>query len=187
MAHQNPSTSQRMARTGRATALVAAAASGLIGLSACGSDDDGVDAVSTDQIQEIEDDLTALEDRVGVLEGQSGASVEELMADPQAYLGQEVTVTDEVSRLWTTADTGAAFQIGGNLAVLSDTERTAVDANDDVRVTGTVTYVRADTFEEDFGITADQLLADPDGFLTDVEGSLALAADRIEVLEPSDE
>jgi hypothetical protein len=33
---------------------------------------------------------------------------------------------------------------------------------------------------------ADQLLADPDGFFTDAEGSPALAADRIEILEPSD-
>ena len=164
---------------------MAVAASSLIGLTACGDSADG-DTVAPDQVQELEDDLTSLEDRIGDLEGQPGVSVEELMEDPQAFLGEEVTVTDEVSRLWTTADTGAAFQIGGNLAVVSDTERTAVDANDDVEVTGTVTYVRSNTFEEDFGIAADQLLADADGFFTDAEGSLALAADRIEILEPSD-
>ena len=56
-----------------------------------------------------------------------------------------------------------------------------LDVSDVVRVSGTVVRVQRDTFEQDFGIAVDELVDDPDVFDT-VEGEVAVAADRIEVL-----
>lgn len=187
----------------RAAAALAMATLTLGGVTAC-ADSAGPEegAVTAEDLQSVEDDLASLDERVGVLESgadsnspddggntRPGVGLDDLLADPQAFLGQEVTVSGEINRLWTPVDTGAGFQIAGDtgdpITVLSADQTEQLDANDVVEVEGTVTAIRESTFEEDFGIAADELLEDPDGFFTDVEGQLGIAADRVEILEPA--
>ena len=57
------------------------------------------------------------------------------------------------------------------------------DANDTVRITGTVQRITRDSFEEDFGLAEDELFDDPDAFFNAFEGQPAIAATKIEVLQ----
>lgn len=182
---------------GRTAGMLLAAAIGMGGLAACG-DSAGPEAgaVTTEDLQQIEDDLGALEDRVGVLEDGTagdGASMDPvvedesgLFEDAQALIGQEVTVSAAVSEVMTSTDVGSAFRIGADsgeaVAVLMASPE-QLDVDDVVRVSGTVVKVERDTFEQDFGIAADELFDDPDAFFSDFDGEVALAADRAEVLQ----
>jgi hypothetical protein len=174
----------------------------LVGMTACG-DTAEPDGVTAGDLQQLEDEFASLEERVGVLEGGAesdspddggnvlpGVGLDDLLADPQSFLGQEVTVTGEISELWTTADSGAVFRIAGDagdpIAVVSPDFAGQLDGSDDVEVTGTVTAISSGTFEEDFGAEADALLADPEEFFAEVSGEPALAAEQVEVLAPSD-
>ena len=183
---------------GRTAGMLLAAAIGMGGLAACG-DSAGPEAgeVTTEDLQHIEDDLGALEDRVGVLEGgmaDGEAPVDPvledesgLFEDAQALIGQEVTVSAGVSEVMTTTDVGSAFRIGDDsgepIAVLTASPPQQLDVDDAVRVTGTVVKVQRDTFEQDFGIAADELFDDADAFFSDFEGEVAVAADRVETLQ----
>ncbi|MGY1608458.1 MULTISPECIES: hypothetical protein [unclassified Geodermatophilus] len=192
----------RRRRAGRAAAALIAAAIGIGGLAACG-DSAGPEAggVSTEDLQDIQDDLGALEERVGVLEdqpvdaaGDTDAPVDPLVEDeagvfedPEPLIGQDVTVSAGVSEVITTTDVGSAFRIGNEsgepIAVVSANPPAQLDVGDVVRVSGTVVRVQRDTFEQDFGITADEVFDDPDVFFDTFDGEVALAADRIEVLQ----
>ena len=136
--------------------------------------------------------------RLGVLEEaatEAGASdraaAEEddsdLSGDAQSLVGLEVMVSAEVSEMMATTDAGSGFRIAGDsgnpVAVLSTTPPTELDADDVVRVSGTVVEVQRETFEEDFGVAADELFEDVDSFFTEEEGSVAISADRVEVLQ----
>ena len=191
-------------RAGRTAAALVAAAIGMGGLAAC-SDSAGPEAgaVTTEDLQEIEDDLGALEERVGVLEDglpDADAPVDPVNpADPviededgvfedaQALIGQEVTVSAGVSEVITTTDVGSAFRIGNEtgepIAVVNASPPAQLEVDDVVRVSGTVVTVQRDTFEQDFGIAADELFDDPDAFFSAFEGEVAIAADRMEVLQ----
>ncbi len=189
-------------RRGRTAAALLAAAVGMGGLAACG-DSAGPEAggVTTEDLQQIEDDLSALEERVGVLEDGSpdaDAPVDPVIEDEsgvfedaQALIGQEVTVSAGVSEVITTTDVGSAFRIGNetgeSIAVLMANPPAQLDVSDVVRVSGTVRQVQRDTFEQDFGIVADELFDDPDAFFSDFEGEVAIAADRMEVLQEQTE
>lgn len=181
-------------------ALVAATI-GMGGLAAC-SESAGPEAggVTVDDLQEIEDDLGALEERVGLLEenvGEPGVPVdpipeenpaEGIFEDPEPLIGQEVTVSAEVSELFTlAADIGSAFRIAGEsgepISVISAMPPVELDADDVVQVSGTVVQVQRDTFETDFGIAAEELFEDPEAFFAEEEGGVAIAANRIEVLQ----
>ncbi|WP_116452301.1 hypothetical protein [Blastococcus litoris] len=182
---------------GRTTGLLLAAALGMGGLAACG-DSAGPEAgeVTTQDLQQIEDDLGALEDRVGILEdgmADPGAPVDPavedeagVFEDAEALVGQEVTVSAAVSDVMTTTDVGSAFRIGDDsgepIAVLSASPQ-ELDVDDAVRVSGTVVEVRRDSFEQEFGIAADELFDDADAFFSDFEGEVAITADRVEVLQ----
>lgn len=48
-------------------------------------------------------------------------------------------------------------------------------------MTGTAVEVDPDTFEADFGIAADELFPDPEAWLAQAEGEVAVAAIRIVV------
>lgn len=187
-------TKRRPART--LIASVALAAS-LGGLSAC-SDSAGPEAgeVTTEDLQELQDDVTTLEDRVGTLEGMDPAdeamtgeeTSDELTDDEQAELvGQDVTVSAEVSELITDSDVGSAFRIAGDsgpsIAVLATAPPEGLDKDDVVRISGTVKMIARDSFEDDFGIAEDDLFDDADGFFKDSEGDVAIAATDIEVLQ----
>jgi hypothetical protein len=207
------STSGRMTPFGRrgatrtATALIAAAV-GMGGLAACG-DSAGPEAggVSTEDLQNIEDDLAGLEERVGVLEegaddagagtgagAGAGAGIEDeagVFEDAQSLIGQEVTVSAGVSEVITTTDVGSAFRIGNEtgepIAVVMANPSAQLDVNDVVRVSGTVVKVQRNTFEQDFGIAADELFDDADAFFSAFEREVAIASDRMEVLQEETE
>jgi hypothetical protein len=83
---------------------------------------------------------------------------------------------------------GSAFRIAGDggesaIPVISVNPVQGIDPDDVVRVTGTVVQVAQDTFEEDFGLAADELSDDPDAFFTEAEGGVALNASRAVVLQ----
>lgn len=188
----------RTRRAGRAATALIAAAIGMGGLAACG-ESAGPEAggVTTEDLQGIEDDLGALEERVGVLEDAPGDAdapadpvVEDeagVFEDAQSLIGQQVTVSAGVSEVITTTDVGSAFRIGNEsgepIAVVSATPPAQLEVNEVARVSGTVVQVQRDTFEQDFGIAADELFDDPDVFFNTFEGEVAIAADRIEVLQ----
>ncbi len=189
-------------RAGRTAAVVMAAAIGMGGLAACG-DSAGPEAggVTTEDLQGVEDDLSALEERVGALEDAPAdaeapvdPAVEDeagVFEDAQALIGQEVTVSAGVSEVITTTDVGSAFRIGNEtgepIAVVMASPPAQLDVNDVVRVSGTVVQVQRDTFEQDFGIAADELFDDQDAFFSAFEGEVAIAADRMEVLQEQTE
>ena len=197
-------TSTRKRRAGRTAGAVIAAVVGMGALAACSDDSAGPEAggVSAQDLQEVEDQVAGLDERVGVLEegvGAEGLGVEEdagigadddtaaFFEDDESYVGQEVTVSAEVSEMVTTTDVGSSFRIAGEsgdpIAVVSASPVAEMDANDVVQVSGTVVQVQRDTFEQDFGIAADELFEDADAWFEEEEGSIAISADRIEVLQ----
>ncbi|MGY1669139.1 hypothetical protein [Geodermatophilus sp. SYSU D00710] len=153
--------------------------------------------MTTEDLQQIEDDLAALEDRVGGLEdGVPDAdapvdpAVEDedgVFEDAQALIGQDVTVSAGVSEVITSTDVGSAFRIGNEtgepIAVVMASPPAQLEVDDVVRVSGTVVEVQRDSFEQDFGIAADELFDDPDAFFSTFDGEVAIAADRAEVLQ----
>jgi hypothetical protein len=193
-------TSTGKRRAGRTAGALIAAVVGMGGLAACSDDSAGAEAggVTAEDLQQFEDELAGLDERVGALEEGVGADAavdpltaeddtEALFGDGESLVGQEVTVSAEVSEMVTTTDVGSSFRIAGEsgdpIAVVMASQPMELDANDVVRVSGTVVQVQRDTFEEDFGIAADELFEDADAWFEAEEGSPALSADRIEVLQ----
>jgi hypothetical protein len=68
-------------------------------------------------------------------------------------------------------------------AVLSPDQPVQVNTDDAVEVTGTVVQVAQNSFEEHFGVPADELLTDVDAFFTDEEGDVAINASQVQVLQ----
>jgi len=152
--------------------------------------------VTTEDLQSIEEDLGAMEERIGTLEEGNSASAgdEEAVVndggiwdDAESLVGQEGTVSAAVSEVVTSTDTGSAFRIGGEggeeIAVISANAPSGLQLDDVVRVSGTVVQIRQDTFEEDFGMSADDLFDDAEGFFEEEEGNIAISADSVEVLQ----
>ncbi|RFU19457.1 hypothetical protein D0Z06_21565 [Geodermatophilus marinus] len=173
---------------------------GLAGITGC-SDSAGPEAgeVTTQDLQELEDELAGIDERVGVLE-EGGVTGGDVISDPSAgddttaffgdtesYLGEEVTVSAAVSELTPTADVGASFLIGGDVGdpipVVWTGEPPTLGVDDVVQVTGTVYQVQQDTFEEDFGIAADDLFEDAAGWFSAEEGDVAISAGEVTVLQ----
>ncbi len=181
----------RILTTHRPARLVGglALASGLV-LTGC-SDSAGPEAgaVTTSDLQRVEEQIGGLEDRLGALEGGAVAGGDSAAATGEEpdIVGQEATISAEVSEVLTTNDTGSAFRIGGEsgppVAVLSGSAPEGLDANDTVRITGTVQRVTRESFEQDFGLAEDELFDDPDGFFDEFEGQPAISATEIEVLQ----
>lgn len=190
-------------RVVRGAATVAAAIVGLGGIAGC-SDSAGPEegAVTVEDLQDLQEEVTALDDRVRALEDGAGTETpagdvaddpaddpadDEFFGNEEELVGQQATVTAAVSGSITTNAVGSAFRIAGGsgepVAVLSATPPPNVDQSDVVRVSGAVVRVQEDTFEEDFGIAADALFEDPDAFFADEEGQVAISATRIEVLQ----
>lgn len=187
-------TKRRPARTVIASLALAAT---LGGMTAC-SDSAGPEAgeVTTEDLQEVQDELTTLEDRIVTLEdvnpaddAVAGEEASQEMTDEEkaALVGQEVTVSAEVSELITNSDVGSAFRIAGDsgpsVAVLATTPPDGLEKDDVVQISGTVKMVTRDSFEDDFGIAEDDLFDDPDGFFEESEGDVAISATEVEVLQ----
>jgi hypothetical protein len=157
-----------------------ALASGLV-LTGC-SESAGPEAgaVTTEDLQRLESQIGAFDDRLSALE--DGGAEEQ-----PDIIGQEATISAEVSEIITSTSTGSAFRIGGDsgpsVAVLSGSAPEGLDANDTVRITGTVKRISRDSFEQDFGLAEDDLFDDADAFFTEFEGQPAIAATEIEVLQ----
>ena len=165
-------------------------ASGLV-LTGC-SDSAGPEAgaVTTEDLQRLEGQLGGFEDRLGELENgmlemEAGAGAG--AAEEPDIIGQEATISAEVSEVITSTSVGSAFRVGGesgpSVAVLSGSAPEGLDANDTVRITGTVQLITRESFEEDFGLVEDELFDDPDGFFGEFEGQPAIAATEIEILQ----
>jgi hypothetical protein len=178
---------------GRTFAVVAAIGLGVAGLTGCG-DSAGPESgtVTTEDLQELEDRIAGLDDRIGVLEddgeGMADAdNTEAFFGDPDAHLGQLVTVSAEVSDLTATTDVGAAFRIAGEsgdpIDVVSANPPPQLGQDDVVRVTGTVVQVQRDSFEQDFGVAADELFEDADAWFAGADDQVAVSASQITVLE----
>ena len=191
-------------RTSTRTRLAAGAAIATLalGASACESDSAGPEAggVTTDDLTQLQDQVGALEERVGVLEDEfaagAGADAGVGTEDPAAaegqqqdIIGQEVTVSAEITELITTGDAGTAFRVGGDsgpsVAVLSGSASPdqELQANDVVQISGTVQMINRDSFEQDFGVAEGDLFDDPESFFSEFEGQPAIAADSVEVLQ----
>ena len=194
-------TTRRRGAARRSTALAATAVA-LAGLTACGGSAEPDGGVTAQDLRQLEDQVSALDERVVVLEGGAesnspddggnrlpGVGLDDLLRDPQSFLGQEVTVTGEISELWTTGGDGAAFRMAGDIGdpivVVAPEFAGRLDASDDVEVTGTVTSVSSGTFADEFGAAADAVLDDPDEFFADAAGEPALAAGVVRILGES--
>lgn len=161
----------------------------LTGLTAC-SDSAGPEAgeVTTEDLTSLQDEVAALEERVGTVEAQVGSEAEGAAGDEQPeVVGQDVTVSAEVTEMITSNDSGTAFRIGGadgpSVAVLTGSPPQGLEVDDVVQISGVVQMVNRDTFEQDFGIAEDALFDDPDAFFDSVEGQPAIKAQEIEVLQ----
>ena len=178
----------------RGVALSAAAVVVLTGIAGCG-DSAGPESgqVRTEDLQELEERLGEMEDRVILLEEEGVApppeDIDEMnLADP-SLLGKTVTVSAAVSKLLTETDAGTAFRIAGDegesIAVMSVRPPEGVKVDDTVKVTGTVTAIDRDTFESDFGVPAKELFGDPDAFFQEAKGQVAIKAHELEILDKS--
>ncbi len=165
--------SDRMKRRPVRTVVASLAIAASLGAMTSCSDSAGPEAgeVTTEDLQEIEND----------------ASAELTDEEKSALVGQDVTVSAEISELITQRGVGSAFRVAGDtgpsMAVLATTPPDGLQRNDVVRVSGTVTTVRRDSFENDFGVAADDLFDEPDTFFQESEGEVAIAATEIEVLQ----
>ncbi|MQA34404.1 hypothetical protein [Modestobacter roseus] len=205
------STREGAVRARRRWTPVAAAVLALAGATACsGPSVDDSPAAATADLQDVRDEVADLRDRVATLEDRvaglqsppvedgteepadgtgdadDAAAVGGFFADPRSAVGERVTVRGQVTEVLATTDVASAFRIAGDVgdavAVVSATPSPDLTAGDEVEVTGGVVEVDAGTFETDFGIAVDQVFADPQAWLTDAEGEVALAAIGIELL-----
>ncbi|WP_222195443.1 hypothetical protein [Modestobacter italicus] len=185
--------------TGRRAAAALVAVLGLGGTAACGQDQATPDGVTAEQLRDVQDDVAALEERVAELEAarSSAPSSGETSAPPTPTAtssptatptptfraGDDVSFRGEVVDLVATTDIGTAVRVstesGATVSVVSATPVADLDPGDVVQVTGTATRVQRSSFERDFGIAADVLLDDPDAFLAEEAGRLAVAADQV--------
>lgn len=165
----------------------------LTGLAAC-SESAGPERgeVTTEDLQSVEEDLGAMDERIGALEAEAeaGLGAEEeagIWEDGESLVGQQGTVSAAVSEVVTMTDVGSAFRIAGesgeSVAVISATPPASLEVDDLVQVSGTVVRIQRDTFEEDFGVAADDLFDDADAFFEEEEGNVAIAADQVEVMQ----
>ncbi len=155
---------------------------------ACGANDEAVrpdDAVSLEDLQEIDEQLDGLEDRVDALE--DGALLDEdpdgeVFADPRSFIGEEVTVTGEVGMVLPTTGSTAAYLVGGDqgepIPVALD-DPAGVGEGDVVTIEGTVVAVDREAFDTDFGVAPDQVFQDPGAFFERTEGDVAISADLV--------
>jgi hypothetical protein len=174
-------------RGAKAVAASGALMVALTGLVGCG-DSAGPESgeVTTEDLTELEEQVTALEDRVGAVE--EGMGAEAPAGDGASEIvGEEVTVSAQVTELITSSDVGSAFRIAGDsgptVAVLATSPPEGLEVDDVVQISGTVQMVNRDSFEEDFGIAEDDLFDDADAFFEESEGQLAIAASEIDVLQ----
>lgn len=147
---------------------LAAAAAGLLLLAGCGDDDDTGDDVSIEDVTE----------EFGLDYGPLGQVVE----DGDQYIGEEVTVTGEVTaqvddRVFHIA---AEPDTDGLLIVSQEPIVDELDSDDVVEVTGTVREKDADSFEGDFGMPYDEAF-------TDLRGRHAIDATSVEVVGQADD
>lgn len=181
-------------RRSRIAAVPVAAVLGLAGLTACG-DSAGPEQgeVTTEDLQQLQDQIGALEDRMAVYEGApvgaGGAPVaaDDFWSNEESLIGQQVTVSAAVSDIVTSTDVSSAFRIAGqsgeSIPVITTGSAPSLQVDDLVRITGTVTEIQRDTFEEDFGVAEDELFDDPDAFFDGEDGRIAISTGEVEVLQ----
>lgn len=191
----------RPTRRRAATALVAIL--GLGGLAACGQDPTTPGGVTAEELQDVQDEVAVLADRVADLEAAQSAAPSptgEPIAPPSPTptttdapqaeptlpfeAGDDVSFRAEVVDLVSTTAIGSAFRVstvsGAPVTVVSATPIEQLDPGELVQVSGVATAVDPASFERDFGIAAGVLLDDPDTFFAEQTGQLAVAADQVQ-------
>ncbi len=164
---------------------------------------------TSDDLEQVREEVADLKDRVSTLEdrlvdvspekpveqaGEKPGSADEegaFFGAPSTSVGEEVTVRGKVVEFLAATEVASAFRIAGNvgepIAVVSVTPPPDLAIGDAVEVSGAVVKIDPDTFEADFGIAADELFDDPEAWLGDAEGQIALAAGRIEAVPTATE
>lgn len=190
----------RARRTGAAVVLVALGVGGLV---ACGDSPEAeVAAVTVEDLRELENDVAALEERVAELEGAPLSPAEtvapappstaaddrqDFLGAPNSFLDEDVTVRAEITGPLTVTGIGSAFRLrngsGNSVPVVSATPTDTVGVGDVVEVSGTAVRVQRNTFEQEFGIAADELLGNPNRWFRENEGEVAISADEITVVQ----
>ena len=137
-----------------ATVLIAALAA--VGLAGCGDDDGGEDTAVLD-----EDTQAETEDETGA-DSDIVDQTENVVADPEAFVGDEVTISGEVDRVYEDANAfladvlaGPEVTGGGNqaLTVLSAPDAAAnVADGDSVQVSGVLQEFDPSLVAEELGI-----------------------------------
>jgi len=198
--HSGPAARTPERRGGRPVAAMVVTLVGLTGISACGDSAGPEAGVTVEDLQDVESRIDALDERVGVLE-ESGAVPEDLDDEPpealpdffkdaDVFVGQQVTVSGEVTDVLTATDAGTAFRIAGEvgdpITVVTTMPPQDLSIEDVIRVSGQVLVLRRDTFEQEFGVAADQLFEHPDGFFDEAEDQIAIAAEQVDVLPEQD-
>jgi hypothetical protein len=147
---------------------LAAAAAGLLLLAGCGDDDATTDDVSIEDVTEDE----------GLDYGPLGQVIE----DGDQYLGQEVTVTGEVTAQIDDRVLHIADEAGtdGLLVVSREPITDELDSDDVVEVTGTVRESDPDQFESQFGMSYQDTYSD-------FGGRHAIDATSVEVVGQADD
>ncbi len=108
---------------------------------------------------------------------EAGTRLEDVIKEPQQFMGRTVTVSADVSEIITSR----SFRLGGEdtggigLLVFSAAGTQDLDDDDVVRVTGTVREIAYDTFREDFGFEARDDVRQS-------EGEAAIAASSVTVI-----
>ena len=173
----------------RIAAVPVAAVLGLASLTAC-SDSAGPEQgeVTTEDLQQLEDQIGALEERVAKYEGGAAVATEdEFWSNTESLIGQQGTISAAVSEVMTSTDMGSAFRIAGesgdSIPVIATGSSSNLQVDDLVRVSGTVMQIQRDTFEEDFGVAEDELFDDPDAFFEAEEGNVAISTGEVEILQ----
>lgn len=164
----------------------------VVGLAACETDTAGSEAGADigdlrDRVAGLEQDLENVEERVGELEATDTAdegvpgpdealAVDDVYAEPESYVGQQVTVSAEVGEILGTN----AFTLTGPtqpLLIVSATgvgDSPVVEPSAPVQVTGTVREgFDVVSFEEEAGVELD------DELFTDFEGEIYIEASSV--------
>lgn len=175
---------------------------GVGGLSACG-EEAATDAqaraqeAAGDAFSGLEESVEGLQDRVEALE--DGALLDNagdlaenadpgLFDDPASFLDQEVSVSGDVQEVIESAGGNGVYRIseeGSEVPVFVITANAPpeVQVGDTVSLSGTVNEISEASFSADFGMEADEVLADAQEFLDTYAGDYAVDADEIAVTQ----
>jgi hypothetical protein len=162
-------------------------------LSACGDRgtgaETGADVEDINEEDVVEEDVVEAEpeevepepepeaDSESASESASEPAADEVFADPESYLGEQVTVSGQVSEV---VDANSfrigGEDVGGEALLVTSADQANVEPDQNVQVTGTVQQFNLGEFEDEYGFDYDE------GLYGDFEGEPVIVADSVEPL-----